>query len=328
MILGLVWLGTTTLLFAHAESCWALMAAHIMQGVAAGAPWTAGLGLLADVFPADQLGSVMGPVMSCHHAGFLAGPLVGGWIFEFTGYTAPVYFCATLVGLNLLLRLVVDESITWRQASAAACNASWTSSDDEERAGSPTLRPSTSSASSAAPLFIPDEHSAIFAGLEPTLPVHLRNTYHLSPGVVGSVFISLVIPCMVTSTIAGIACDRIGGARVNVIGILAMAMMAPLPALPGLSLSLTVVVLCVFGGTQGVAMTPVLPAMARYVGSMGSTSFAAVYGIINLAYSAAILIGPSVAGVLLTEFGFAVEMAAFGGSLVVLLFSWRGLGSF
>ncbi|KAJ3359391.1 hypothetical protein GGF32_009409 [Allomyces javanicus] len=370
MILGLAGLGTTTLLFAHAESYWALLVARIMQGVAAGAPWTAGLGLLADVFPADQLGSVMGPVMSCHHAGFLAGPLVGGWIFELFSYTAPFYFCATLVGLNLLLRLVVDESIYLTQA-AAACNASWTSSDDEECAGSPTLRPSTSSASSTAPLFIPDEQSAllpatplaaidpslattpsiftllkgkpillsslvvivigsIFAGLEPTLPVHLRNTYHLSPGAVGSVFISFVIPCMITSTIAGIASDRIGGARVLVVGILTMAITAPLPALPGLSLPATVVVLCVFGGTQGIAMTPVLPAMARYVASKGSTSYAAVYGIFNLAYSAAILFGPTVAGVLLAEFGFTVEMAAFGGSLIVLLvfLAWTGLGSF
>ncbi|KNE68487.1 multidrug resistance protein [Allomyces macrogynus ATCC 38327] len=373
MFFGLAGLGTTTLMFAHAESYWTLLAARIMQGFAAGAPWTVGLSLLADVYPADQLGSVMGPVLSCYHAGFLAGPLVGGWIFELFSYTAPFYFCAALVGANLLLRLVVDESI-YLTPAAAACNDSWTagsSSDDEERAGSPTLRPSTSSASTTAPLFIPDEQSAllpaaqlavnsagepstlsilsllkgkpillsslvtvvigsIFSGLEPTLPVHLRNTYHLSPGAVGSVFISLIVPSMVTSTLAGIASDRIGGARVLVVGILAMAIAAPLPALPGLSLPATIAALCVFGGTQGVAMTPVLPAMARYVASKGSTSYAAVYGIFNLAYSAAILFGPTVAGVLLAQFGFAIEMAAFGGSLIVLLLflAWTGLGSF
>ncbi|KNE68490.1 hypothetical protein AMAG_12666 [Allomyces macrogynus ATCC 38327] len=62
----------------------------------------------------------------------------------------------------------------------------------------------------------------------------------------------------------------------------------------------------------------------------GSTSYAAVYGIFNLAYSAAILFGPTVAGVLLAQFGFAIEMAAFGGSLIVLLLflAWTGLGSF
>ncbi|KAJ3346808.1 hypothetical protein GGF32_007291 [Allomyces javanicus] len=373
MFFGLAGLGTTTLMFAHAESYWTLLAARIMQGFAAGAPWTVGLSLLADVYPADQLGSVMGPVLSCYHAGFLAGPLVGGWIFELFSYTAPFYFCAALVGANLLLRLVVDESI-YLTPAAAVCNNSWTagSSSDDECASSPTLRPSTSSASTAAPLLIPDEQSvllpaaqraanpsaaepstlsilsllkgkpillsslvtivigSIFSGLEPTLPVHLRNTYHLSPGAVGSVFISLIVPSMVTSTLAGIASDRIGGARVLVVGILAMAIAAPLPALPGLSLPATIAALCVFGGTQGIAMTPVLPAMARYVASKGSTSYAAVYGIFNLAYSAAILFGPTVAGVLLAEFGFAVEMAAFGGSLIVLLvfLAWTGLGSF
>ncbi|KNE70504.1 multidrug resistance protein [Allomyces macrogynus ATCC 38327] len=363
MFFGLAGLGTTTLMFAHAESYWTLLAARIMQGFAAGAPWTVGLSLLADVYPADQLGSVMGPVLSCYHAGFLAGPLVGGWIFELFSYTAPFYFCAALVGANLLLRLVVDESI-YLTPAAAACNASWT-------AGSPTLRPSTSSASTTVPEFAADEISAllpaaqraahpsaappmlsilsllkgkpillaslvtivigsIFAGLEPTLPVHLRNTYHLSPGAVGSVFISLIVPSMVTSTLAGIASDRIGGARVLVVGTLAMAIAAPLPALPGISLPATIAALCVFGGTQGIAMTPVLPAMARYVASKGSTSYAAVYGIFNLAYSAAILLGPTVAGVLLAEFGFAIEMAAFGGSLILLLvfLAWTGLGSF
>ncbi|KNE68491.1 hypothetical protein AMAG_12667 [Allomyces macrogynus ATCC 38327] len=168
--------------------------------------------------------------------------------------------------------------------------------------------------------------AGMFSGLEPTLPVHLHNTYHLSPGAVGSVFISLIIPSMITATLAGIASDRIGGARVLVAGMSAMAVAAILPAIPGLSLPATIGALVVLGGTQGVTMTPVLPAMARYVASKGSTSYAAVYGISNVAYSVAIMCGPSVAGVLLGRFGFFAEMATFGGILAVLLVVLKVVG--
>jgi MFS family permease len=71
MVLGLMGLIVTTLMFAHAKTYWHLLLARIVQGFSAGAPWTVGLSLLADVYPTDQLGHVMGPVLSCYHAGYV-----------------------------------------------------------------------------------------------------------------------------------------------------------------------------------------------------------------------------------------------------------------
>jgi MFS family permease len=81
---------------------------------------------------------------------------------------------------------------------------------------------------------------------------------------------------------------------------------------------MTILSLILFGGSQGIAMTPVLPAMARYVADHGSSDYATVYGIFNLAYSVAMLFGPPMAGYLLASVGFFWMMISFSIALVVL----------
>lgn len=89
------------------ERFWMLLFARVLQGIAAAASWTAGLALLADVYPAQQRGKVMGIALSGQALGTLLGAVVGGWLYEWGGFRLPFLVAAGLALLDGLLRLTI-----------------------------------------------------------------------------------------------------------------------------------------------------------------------------------------------------------------------------
>lgn len=67
------------------------------------------MGLLADVYPPDNLGVVMGATMTANAVGFMLGPMVGGYLYEYHGYSAPFVFCAGLAILDFLCIVFIAE---------------------------------------------------------------------------------------------------------------------------------------------------------------------------------------------------------------------------
>ncbi|KAI9144823.1 major facilitator superfamily domain-containing protein [Paraphysoderma sedebokerense] len=408
MLLGLLGLSFTTVMFAFAVEYWQLVLARVMQGVAAGASWTVGLSLLADVFPPEKLGSAIGPVMSCNHLGFLVGPPLGGALFQLLGYSAPFYVCASLALLNFGVRLWVDESdllvkvdrddnvrvrgksgksqkhqrqtdgpgeisvtlptlrtessegkmknkvVPIKEQSYGSTNITPRNSEnflkvdreDIDRDGRNHTRKesgmsakSTMTARSVEIRTTPSLWSllqgrvillnsfvivvvgGIFAALEPTLPMHLSEQFALSPGLIGAVFVALVVPNIFMASIAGYFSDRYGGKKVMWVGLILMTLLTPLPALPR-ELWLEVVVLVLYGGVNAVVLTPILPMMGAYVHSRGGGAYAQVYAIFNLAYSLGILFGPIMSGFIISHSSFLVNMFVYTGMLVLLMITY------
>lgn len=67
------------------------------------------MGLLADVYPPDNLGVVMGATMTANAVGFMLGPMVGGYLYEYHGYSAPFIFCAGLAVLDFMCIVFIAE---------------------------------------------------------------------------------------------------------------------------------------------------------------------------------------------------------------------------
>ncbi|KAF8946029.1 hypothetical protein BGZ47_001467 [Haplosporangium gracile] len=109
MMVGMLGLAVATIGFSLASNYWVLILARIGQGSAGGASWTIGLGLLADVYPPDNLGVVMGATMTANAVGFMLGPMVGGYLYEYHGYSAPFIFCAGLAILDFLCIVFIAE---------------------------------------------------------------------------------------------------------------------------------------------------------------------------------------------------------------------------
>ncbi|KAG0361529.1 hypothetical protein BG005_008119 [Podila minutissima] len=109
MMVGMLGLAVATVGFSLASNYWVLIVARIGQGSAGGASWTIGLGMLADVYPPDNLGVVMGATMMANAVGFMLGPMVGGYFYEYHGHMAPFIFCAGLAVLDFLCILFIAE---------------------------------------------------------------------------------------------------------------------------------------------------------------------------------------------------------------------------
>ncbi|KAF9205080.1 hypothetical protein BGZ49_004475 [Haplosporangium sp. Z 27] len=109
MMVGMLGLAVATVGFSLASNYWVLIVARIGQGSAGGASWTIGLGMLADVYPPDNLGVVMGATMMANAVGFMLGPVVGAYFYDYHGYKAPFIFCAALAILDFLCILFIAE---------------------------------------------------------------------------------------------------------------------------------------------------------------------------------------------------------------------------
>ena len=107
MLGGLLGLAGATLLYAFANSYTVLVLARVLQGISAAATWTAGLALLADLFPAEARGKAMGMAMAGMAVGILVGPSFGGVLYEMGGYSLPFFVATGFALLDGLARLIL-----------------------------------------------------------------------------------------------------------------------------------------------------------------------------------------------------------------------------
>lgn len=164
--------------------------------------------MLADAFPVDRLGRAMGTVILSHTVGFLLGPVMGGFLYDYGGTLAPFYFCSAFGLLTLVGTVCIAEPIKAQEQSMD------TSKDPVQKArvdeSAPLLSSATSSSSSTATVNSMQKQppgrqlytlisnpritacllccfvtSAALAGIEPALPIHLENKYHVSTSTIG-----------------------------------------------------------------------------------------------------------------------------------------------
>jgi MFS transporter, DHA1 family, solute carrier family 18 (vesicular amine transporter), member 1/2 len=66
--------------------------------------------MLADRFgEGEKLGVVMGTVLSANTLGAITGPIIGGALYQYWGYSAPFVFCAVLAFFDFLSILMIIE---------------------------------------------------------------------------------------------------------------------------------------------------------------------------------------------------------------------------
>lgn len=300
MVWGLFGLGAATLLFASASDFRWLVAARLLQGLAAAATWTAGLALIADVFPPKARGKAMGTAMASMAVGTILGPPFGGLLSEWGGYRLPFLVAAVLALLDGLARLLLLAEPPRRSA---------------ERSALPDLLRDRVVLATAATVAL---GAGAMSLLEPTLPLHLQQQLRVSPGVIGLLFGVATFAYGISSPLAGALADRWGRRRIMAVGLATMACTLPLLALPR-SILLEAGVLTVVAVACGLTLTPALPELADAVDRRGGGAYASVYAIFNTAYALGMLGGPVAGGLLADTCGFAVALAITGLALLFAL---------
>ena len=109
MLAGLFALSGSTLLLCLGKTAGLLVLGRLLQGISASMVWTVGLALLVDTVGESNVGEIMGYVSISLSASTLAGPLLGGVVYERAGYYAVFAMAFGLLGLDILLRLVMIE---------------------------------------------------------------------------------------------------------------------------------------------------------------------------------------------------------------------------
>nr|WP_163569034.1 MFS transporter [Fodinicola feengrottensis] len=107
MLAGLFALAGSTVLFAVVQALPALMVARALQGVAAAVSWTAGLALIASVYPAAERAKPLGLALSASGLGVLLGPAIGGFLADHWGTRAPFMLAAAVALLDGVARVVL-----------------------------------------------------------------------------------------------------------------------------------------------------------------------------------------------------------------------------
>ncbi|KAI9788189.1 MAG: hypothetical protein M1835_002409 [Candelina submexicana] len=92
-----------------------LVTGRLLQGLSAAVVWVVGLALLVDTVGEKDIGQVMGYVSLSMTIGILAGPLLGGVVYEKGGYYSVFAMAFALIGLDILLRLLMVEKKIARQ---------------------------------------------------------------------------------------------------------------------------------------------------------------------------------------------------------------------
>jgi len=297
MLWGLAGLGASTVLFAFAQSFPLLVFARVLQGLSATATWTAGMALIADYFPSDQRGKAMGTVFAFANLGILLGPPLSGWLTQNFGPRSPFLLAAGLALLDGAARAFLLQDVE----AAPGIRLGFR---DLLKDG--TVRVFAGAMAMGA---------GLWALLESTLPIHFDAVLKMGPAVIGLCFAASALSHMLTSPLMGALSDRIGRRKVLVTGLLLALFLIPLPAMTG-SLALVLLAMVGLGLTASFIMSPASPALADAVERLGSSSFASVFGLLNLAYAVGMLAGPFLGSLAVAAWGIRASLTPGG------LFLW------
>ncbi|MGM7636461.1 MFS transporter [Bacillus sp. Hm123] len=301
MLVGIFALIISTLLFIVSEHMWMLIIARFIQGVAAGASWTAGFALLADLFPGKSRGPIMGFALSAVSAGTLLGAPVGGWLFNLGGYQLP--FVVTII-CNLIIFLVTLFLLKEPKRTPS-----------QSQSGILSLLKVREVRWITAVILIGE---GMITMLEPVLPVYAANNLSMDAQAIGLLFGVMTIAYSVFSPISGSLSSKYNPYKIMMIGLIWMAL-----SLPFLVISTSIWVLVfagiTIGGAAGFTLSPTLSALGEVVDDNGGDGdeYGTAYAFFNMLFAFAMIIGPLLGGVL-TDM-MTVPSAVYTSSLLMMV---------
>jgi MFS family permease len=119
---GLVLLTGSTLMLCFGKSIPILVVGRLLQGISASVVWVVALALMADTVSGEESGKAIGYVSLATSLGVLVAPLIGGVVYEQSGYYAVFGVTFAVIGFDILLRLALVEkkiAAQWLEAEVS-----------------------------------------------------------------------------------------------------------------------------------------------------------------------------------------------------------------
>ncbi|KAI1840434.1 hypothetical protein JX266_013361 [Neoarthrinium moseri] len=248
---GLAALLAGTVLLAEGRSIVLLIVARALQGISAAVVWTIGLAMVLDTVGTENLGKTMGTIFSTISIGELLAPVLGGVLYDQTGYGGVFALATGILALDFIMRLLMIEKKTAAKYNlsdvAGATNPrehGTRNNGGEER--EPTEEDSLLSNKKDDTYKIENEQSklvrsfpiiycfrnprlltamllsfvqaTLLAVFDATIPTEAHTLFGFNSLKAGLLFIALDIPYLVLGPLAGWAVDKYGTKLAGVIG--------------------------------------------------------------------------------------------------------------
>ena len=264
---GLAALLAATILLGVGRSIAVLVLARVLQGISAAVVWTVGLAMVLDSVGPENLGKVVGSLFSFISVGELAAPVLGGVLYEKTGYVGVFGVGAGMLALDFLMRILVIEKktaakyiLTDRQ-TATRHPASQTDEDGDDNPEDPNESSALLPGKETEPYTIPRNQNTLIHALpilytltsprlltalllafvqatllstfDATIPTTAQSLFSFSSLNAGLLFIPLDIPYLLLGPLAGWAVDKYGPRPAAVLGFGWLTVSLALLRLPG-----------------------------------------------------------------------------------------------
>ena len=250
----------------------------------------------------------MGIVMGAMGAGAIAGPALGGILYDWVGYKAPFLLVALICVAGGLFALIS------RELKGLAPRGS------KEGYGR-MARVVLAYPGIAIVLVIVMMGTVSLGVLEPLFPVYLEENLGLGSSAIGLLFALTVLAYSLASPIVGRLTDRIGKKGLMIWGLLTTAVAAPALVFAG-NLALVAVLFALCGITIALFETPTLPFIAdRISGGEEGEAYGTAFGLFNMAWAIGYMLGPAAGGFLAQKHGLPTTMVVLSAPLVIL--AWK-----
>ncbi|OGM48148.1 hypothetical protein ABOM_002923 [Aspergillus bombycis] len=308
-LLGLILVGSATLLTALTTSLSLFLLARVLQGLSTSSVFTIGYSLLLNTVGSNHIGSALGFTNLGLSLGLFAGPIIGGFIYDIAGYVAVFTPAFALITIEIIFCLFLKPLPPgYKHPPSSEHHPSPEESpllhDEQSQSSPPTLLLLLRTPRFLIAMTGMCMLNTFMTALEAVLPVYLQALFHYTPSQIAIVFLSHSLPLMVLSPLAGYCVDRVGPFRPALSG---FALTAPSMMLLGLIQQNTIlhsVLLRVFLFLFGCGMSMAMPALmtefsmaAEALHPRGSGAYSQAYGLSNAAFAAGTLVGRFMRGI-------------------------------
>jgi MFS family permease len=232
---GLLTLAAATAMLCVGNSTGLLIAGRALSGASAAIVWTGSAVIITANVDQDEVGKALGIVALALNIGSLAGPILGGLVYQHGGYYAVFGMAFGVLGADAILRLLMIEkadAVKWLPEETAVTTATGGHTVDLERNSNriAILMDAEATTQTALEFRVPKKRlpttvrllssyrilltlaggfvmASLLAAFETVLPLYVENEFHFSSTGAGLIFLPLVIPSLVDPLI-GHLCDR------------------------------------------------------------------------------------------------------------------------
>lgn len=229
----------------------------------------------------------MGLAMAGNSFGFLIGPVVGGFLYDWGGYTAPFLTAAVMVIMVLAaIVLIIKEPAR--------------NSQQQEKTNLPVLLRNRILLVSGGVIMMA---SIGFGFIDPLLPVYFHEKFAATPAIIGILFGAISATSIIAQPLFGSLSDKLGRIPLIISGLVATACVLPLLTFAP-TIKISMLVMAGMGITFGLMTAPSAPLLADAISMQKEPAgYGAAFGLYNTAFSLGYIIGPLAGGTLVDVLG-------------------------